>query len=393
MLPIHPERHMALSGRAWDDAIAADGIARIAAATRAAMTGDGVWPVHPSDGDPQKDAPFTDLYFGAAGTIWALDHLERSGAIERGPSLAPHLTTILARNQAKGPDRSWLGGSSGILSTHEKLAPDPARAHALADAIAAHEADPSLEIMCGTPGTMLAALGAWRRTGDQRAADLFRAGAAALIAQLAPDAQIGGAGIWTQILYGRPARYLGAVHGFAGNAFVLNEGRDLLGDSWPPLAARLARTVEATAIRSGAEVNWPSHVGPLRPEAAHLLQHCHGAPGMITALAACEAIDPDLLTGAGHLTWRAGPLAKGSGLCHGTAGNGYAFLALFHRTGDDLWLTRARAFAMHALAQSDDAAAEHGRPRFSLWTGDLGLACFLQACRTATGGFPTMAVL
>jgi hypothetical protein len=26
------------------------------------------------------------------------------------------------------------------------------------------------------------------------------------------------------------------------------------------------------------------------------------------------------------VTWRAGPLTKGAGLCHGTGGNGYAFL-------------------------------------------------------------------
>ena len=58
-----------------------------------------------------------------------------------------------------------------------------------------------------------------------------------------------------------------------------------------------------------------------------------------------------LLLAGGELTWRAGPLAKGANLCHGTAGNGYAFLALFERTGDELWLERARAFAMHAVAQ------------------------------------------
>jgi hypothetical protein len=40
-----------------------------------------------------------------------------------------------------------------------------------------------------------------------------------------------------------------------------------------------------------------------------------------------NAWDPD--RAGGELTWRAGPLAKGANLCHGTAGNGYAFLALF----------------------------------------------------------------
>ena len=76
----------------------------------------------------------------------------------------------------------------------------------------------------------------------------------------------------------------------------------------------------------------------------------------------------------GELTWRAGPLVKGAGLCHGTAGNGLAFLALFARTGDEIWLARARAFAMHALAQMDRRRKEHDLPWFGLWTGDLGTA-------------------
>ena len=74
----------------------------------------------------------------------------------------------------------------------------------------------------------------------------------------------------------------------------------------------------------------------------------------------------------------AGPLAKGPGLCHGTAGNGYAFLKLHRRTGAAL-APRARAFAMHAIAQS-----ERDGPRASLWTGDLGVALYLRAAWTAT---------
>ena len=56
---------------------------------------------------------------------------------------------------------------------------------------------------------------------------------------------------------------------------------------------------------------------------------------------------------ARELTWRAGPHGeeKGPGICHGTAGNGYAFLKTFERTGDELWLERARRFAVHALEQ------------------------------------------
>ena len=90
-----------------------------------------------------------------------------------------------------------------------------------------------------------------------------------------------------------------------------------------------------------------------------LVQWCHGAPGIVTATADYPAGHSDemdeLLLQAGATTWRAGPLAKGYGLCHGTAGNGYAFLKLHGRTGDPLWLERARAFAMRYGAGFDSS--------------------------------------
>ena len=86
------------------------------------------------------------------------------------------------------------------------------------------------------------------------------------------------------------------------------------------------------------------------------------------------------VAGGGELTWHAGPLRKGAGLCHGTAGNGYAFLTLFARTGDERWLYRARRFAMHAIRQVEQARKEYGRGRYSLWTGDIGAALYLADC-------------
>jgi hypothetical protein len=95
-----------------------------------------------------------------------------------------------------------------------------------------------------------------------------------------------------------------------------------------------------------------------------------------------------LLVAGGELTWRAGPLANGASLCHGTAGNGYAFLALLERTGDELWLERARAFAMHAVAQVAHARTTYGRGRYTLWTGDPGTALYLADCLEGGGKLP-----
>jgi len=138
--------------------------------------------------------------------------------------------------------------------------------------------------------------------------------------------------------------------------------------------------------------NWPQSVGiPRKGRAGWLVQHCHGAPGIIISLAGLPGTDCDeLLWQAGELTWRAGPLQKGSNLCHGTAGNGYAFLKLFVRSGERKWLERARSFAMHAIEQCRKDQRHYGHFRYSLWTGDIGLAFFLSSCLDATAQFPTM---
>ena len=99
-----------------------------------------------------------------------------------------------------------------------------------------------------------------------------------------------------------------------------------------------------------------------------------------------------MLLQGGKFVWNAGPLSKGSNLCHGTGGNGYAFLKLCRRTGDTTWLDRGRSFAMTAIAQCREERSELGRGRFSLWTGDVGLAIYLWDCLTAEPQFPTIDV-
>ena len=104
-------------------------------------------------------------------------------------------------------------------------------------------------------------------------------------------------------------------------------------------------------------------------------------------IAAVDYLDEDLLLAGAELVWRAGPptLEKGPGICHGTAGNGYALLAAFARTGDEKWLARARRFAAHALEQ-----VERGDGRYSLWTGDIGAAVFAADCLDASTRYPVL---
>ena len=112
---------------------------------------------------------------------------------------------------------------------------------------------------------------------------------------------------------------------------------------------------------------------------------------MVNCIAALpDARIDEILSMAGELIWTAGPLKKGANLCHGTAGNGYAFLKLFQLTQDEKWLYRARRFAMHAIEQCERDHQQHEQLRYSLWTGDLGLAIYLWQCIQTADAFPTM---
>jgi hypothetical protein len=134
--------------------------------------------------------------------------------------------------------------------------------------------------------------------------------------------------------------------------------------------------LRAHAIWDGDTVNWP----PIPGRPAERVQWCHGAPGIVATIG--DLMPEDLLVAAAECTWRNGPLAKGPGLCHGTAGNGYALLKAYTLTGDAKWLDRARTFAVDALA--------HTQQRYSLFTGDIGAALFAQSCLEEDAQFPIL---
>jgi lantibiotic modifying enzyme len=256
----------------------------------------------------------------------------------------------------------------------------------LAQSVAANIEHPSRELLWGAPGTMHASIAMHEWTGEERWAELFRSSVKALEDALIDGPQ--GCRLWDQELYGRRSTYLGAGHGFAGTAGAIVRGLSLVPRAqrteW---VERFVTTTLATATREGALANWIPFWEPARP--GFLVQWCHGAPGFVTSLATLRDSRLDeVLLAAGELVWLAGPLAKGAGLCHGTAGNGYTFLKLFARTGDERWLERARAFAMHALAQCERRAATYGVRRYSLYTGDPGVAIYLMRCIDGAAVWP-----
>ena len=390
-------RHEPLLDLPWSAQRARATIARIVDETEARFRPGAWWPLHPKDVEGADTQPAFPLYHGAAGVIWALGHLGATGAARTRLDFTPHLEALpidlgrwLSSERLVDGVASYLMGETPVLMLRHGRTADPADADRLKAHVAANVDHPARELMWGAPGTMLAALFLFRRTGDARWADLFLASARKLWSQLSWSEELG-CRYWVQDLYGRRSSYLGAVHGFAGTAPALIAGRDLIsGQDWDGWRTCIAQTVTRTATREGNLANWRPQLASGTPT---LMQYCHGAPGIVVCLGRFPGgeIAPLLLAG-GEAIWAAGPLRKGSNLCHGTAGNGYAFLSLFGRTADSMWLRRARSFAMHAMAQFEADSARFGDLRYSLWTGDLGLAVYLWDCIQGRAAFPTIDV-
>jgi hypothetical protein len=384
-----PEEHEPLDTRPWDETAALAAIQRIVADAEAAYDPVSLWPMHPRDGeDGWVDAP-TTFYLGAAGVLWALDYLEEKGAVTLSRD---YDAAKLHRRYLERPDfgegvPSYFVGQTGLLLLMYKLDPRPETADRLEEQIRKSIPRPENEAMWAAPGTMLAALRMLAWTSEPRWRELWLAAADHVWAEWRhqPDLDCF---LWTQDLAGKRRRFLGPIHGFAGNVYALRRGQFLLSPSRQlALVQRASEALERTAVQEQGLANWwPTADEP--PEGGGRVQWCHGAPGMVCALIDSLPGCLELLLAGAELTWLAGPLAKGPSLCHGTAGNGFAFLKLHFLSNEPRWLHRARAFAMHAIEQSEDARRLHGQGRYTLWTGDLGLAVYLWHCLTVHPAVP-----
>ena len=395
-----PDRHEALGDAAWDEDRVRAAIRDIARDTERERLPAGHWPVHPLDDEGEGlRTGFKSLYLGSAGVLWALWTLQREGAVQLGSDPAGEIQAVHAAYLAE-PDSgavvpSYFLGEVGILLVLWRLTGSVAVADRLWEVVRSNIPNPTNEALWAAPGTMLAAWHLWQATGEARWRELLLENVEQVWRTWLFDEKAH-VHLWTQDMYGQVVQYLGAGHGFAGNACALLKGASLLDvGRREALYERCLATLHTTAKFDGDAVNWPPGTYTPRPgRPAMLMQWCHGAPGIVTGLAyfparQSQAMDA-LLVGAGHSVWQAGPLTKGHGLCHGTAGNGLAFLTLYQRTGDPLWLERARRFAMHAMAQRERLRQEHGQGRHTLWTGDPGLALYLWQCLQGTAGLPAL---
>ena len=381
-----PESFEPLTDERWDEARVRDAIAAVVADTDEAYDAETLWPANEWDAW-MSTPPLKDLYCGAAGVVWALDALRRWGYAETSVDLAAAIARTLELWQ-EAPDLSgldWLpeprqpsllAGEGGLLVVAYRVSPSAELADRLFDRVHENVDNPAQELMWGSPGTMRAAFALHGWTGERRWLEAWQESADALNAARDSD------GLWTQrIERDEEGRYLGPVHGLLGNVHALRAGGDE--GAVPAAAAVLARE----AVIEDGLANWPALAGGslVAGDGEIRLQWCHGSPGVVAT--AAPYLDEELLLAGAELTWQAGAHgeAKGVGLCHGTAGNGYALLKAFERTGDERWLERARRFAVHALTQ-----AQRGPDRYSLFTGDLGAALFAASCLEADARFPVL---
>ena len=381
--------HEPLFEAEWSASTVEAAIRTIAREAEDALRDGEWWPLHPLDDDGATPDAVHGVYLGASGVVLALHRLAEAGLHEPRHDYArlagDVLDSYLRRPEFGGPVPSvWLG-EGGIALVAWLLSPTPALENRLAELVAVDPDRDTLELLWGSPGLLRIADAMLERSGEQR----WRSAWSALAEHLMRERGARVSDFWTQRLYGSTEEILGAGHGLAGVVGALGQRPDLL----PPdrLVPNTVAALSATVVREGEGANWPPALNePLEGEIR--TQWCHGAPGVVASAAALprdEELDSLLLAG-GELTWLAGPLRKGANLCHGTAGNGFALLKLFTRTGDEAWLRRARRFAMHSAAQVAAAREHYGRGRYSLWTGDLGTAVYLRQCLAATSEMPAL---
>ena len=388
-----PEAFEPLADEPWDEAGVRTAIAAIVSDADEAFDPETLWPANEWDAW-QSTSPLKDLYCGAGGVVWGLDALRRRGHAETHINLAAAAARALELQRERPdlagleelptpPASSLFCGETGTLLMAWRLAPSAELADALLERVRDNVANEAEELMWGSPGTLVAAHVMHGWTGEERWLEAWRESAEALRSRR--DAN----GLWTQRLYGaEPRQIVGPAHGLAGNVHALLQGED---ERDYRLGHETAAVLSREAVVEGGLANWPPVAGgPLERNDQIRLQWCHGAPGIVTT--AATYLDEELLLAGAELTWQAGAhgAEKGAGLCHGTAGNGFALLAAFARTGDERWLERGRRFAVHALAQAERVRTEAGRGRYSLMTGDVGVALFAATCLDGDARFPVL---
>ena len=167
-----PRVHEPLHDAGWSQAAAEAEIRAIARHADEAVRGGEWWPLHPLDDDGETPDALHGVYLGAAGVLWALDHLARAGLHEPGHDYARLAAGVLEsyrrRPEFDGPLPSLWLGEGGIALVAWLLAPSQEIADRLAELTAGAPDPDTLELLWGSPGLLAIADLMLERTGESQ---------------------------------------------------------------------------------------------------------------------------------------------------------------------------------------------------------------------------------
>eukprot|EP00090_Calanus_glacialis_P004780 TRINITY_DN13584_c0_g1_i1.p1 TRINITY_DN13584_c0_g1~~TRINITY_DN13584_c0_g1_i1.p1 ORF type:complete len:403 (+),score=138.06 TRINITY_DN13584_c0_g1_i1:730-1938(+) len=323
---------------------------------------------------PQDDGT---VYTGSAGL--ALLHLKLGNLTEADNLLEQSLSTVSSSRV------TFLCGSPGPLAIqcvlHQKLGQSPNLSPILAMVGEVCDLPSSLpdELLYGRAGYLYTLLYLRAELGEATVPSmLIRKVVEAIIKS--GQAMARSTKSRSPLMYAWHDKvYVGAAHGLSGILTMLLQAKDSLTPAEMKEQVRPAVDYLVNMQMEGG--NFPSSKGN---EKDRLIHWCHGAPGVTLCLLlahqvwGCETDKYlDSARRAGEVVWARGLLKKGSGLCHGVAGNGYTFLHLYQVTGQEVWLYRAAMFGQWAteLVRRDQVTPD--RP-LSLFEGIAGAVYFLH---------------
>jgi serine/threonine-protein kinase len=183
---------------------------------------------------------------------------------------------------------------------------------------------------------------------------------------------------------------VGAAHGWAGHLYALLRWTAATGRTpVPALAERLGQLAGLGQMR-GRAMRWPIDIktpviaGPLSAS------WCNGSAGFVPLWALADTVYGGHTQLAAASAWGAyeDTHAAGGDICCGLAGRAYALIAMYHHSGETVWLSRARRLAETAA----ERVLNESFRRDSLYKGEVGVALLVDELSTAEpAGLPLFA--
>ncbi len=249
-----------------------------------------------------------------------------------------------------------------MMTARYALTGDESLPSAIASAIGENARNPTREALWGSPGTAIAALLIRECNGDARFDDVLRSTHDELWETWeAPRGDDGS--LWVQDLYGQTRRFVGAGHGAPGNLVPFVGALDLLDDGRrAALRERIVTFLDAYAIDDGDACNWCRSAnrapaiacsGATAPRNDHRARAASGAPARSPRARRSVMERPE--TASRFYDWRNEPA--------------------------------------HAIDHVERWRVAFGMPSASLWTGDMGVALFVDAVLRQDPAIPSMDAL